>query len=450
MSGTGRRWRGLLGCLVALAATACRPAEPSRVRVVLITLDTLRYDSFAGSDQRASTMPRLQEWSRQAAIFDRFYSATSTTQPSHASKLTGLHPWQHGVARNGQNLGPDKVSVVETLRDAGFATAAVVASFPVSRAFGFDQGFDTFDDEFGRGRLGGWVGGEDQGEAAKRPFYSLAERVTERAIAQVDRAVGDRQFFWFHYFDPHDPYGNTAGGELKGPVPLLRRAGRGEDVSEGVRRARELYDQDVAFLDRWLAELLARLEDDAKRFETHVVVVSDHGESFGEDGSLAHGTRLTRGQIHVPCLIRSPRLEPGHRQDIAGSVDIAATLLSLAGVDAELPQARDLTAPAERPPRTFGMRRVHAQGARFQRLDGKRYAIDEPWFYAVLEDGVLYKGNSGRLDVPAAELAARSEGFEGRLKSLFRTFEETLEGSFQEVRLDQETFETLKALGYVP
>ena len=442
------RWQsGVWLSALALTAAGCWLAGPQRVRVVLITLDTLRYDSFAGSEERPSAMPRLQEWARQAAIFERFYAATSSTQPSHASKFTGLHPWQHGVARNGQNLDPSRISVVETLRDAGFATAAVVASFPVSRAFGFDQGFETFHDEFVRGQLGAWADGEAE---AKRHFYSLAETVTEEVITRIDGAVGDRQFFWFHYFDPHDPYGNTTDGVMRGPVAALERAGKGKDVTALVRKMRDLYDRDVEFLDRWLAELLARLESEEELYETHVVVVSDHGESFGEDGSMAHGTRLTQGQIHVPCLVRSPRVEPGRRSDIAGSVDIAATLLSLAGVEAVLPQARDLTARPERVPRAFGMRRVFGKGARFQRLDGKEYPVDEPRFYAVLEDGVIYRGNSAALDAPGAELAAQSESFRERLRRLFKTFEDSLQGTFVEEDLDQETLEILEALGYVP
>ena len=47
-------------------------------------------------------------------------------------------------------------------------------------------------------------------------FYSLADRITEAALDLIDRTTSPRQFFWFHYFDPHDPYGDTT----EEPLPM--------------------------------------------------------------------------------------------------------------------------------------------------------------------------------------------------------------------------------------
>lgn len=210
---------------------ACR--QPHRVRVVLITLDTLRYDSFAGAQGGGSSMPRLASWAENATIFTRFYASTASTQPSHASMLTGLQPWQHGVSRNGMQLIEAHQTVTETLRDEGFATSAVVASFPVSRRFGFGQGFEHFDDRFVTGEVtkGEWLDAAEQTEADVSdrpqlgdPFYSLADHIGARALAEIDAATAERQFFWFHFFDPHAPYGNTAGRPTISPPSVLRIA----------------------------------------------------------------------------------------------------------------------------------------------------------------------------------------------------------------------------------
>ena len=53
--------------------------EP-QLRLVLITLDTLRYDAVAGTSSTPSAMPRLLARAEQGAHFSRFYAATSTTQ----------------------------------------------------------------------------------------------------------------------------------------------------------------------------------------------------------------------------------------------------------------------------------------------------------------------------------------------------------------------------------
>ncbi len=442
-----------LGVLL-VSGLACHPFASKDTRIVLITLDTLRYDSFErqGDGEALTDMPALTAWGREAAVFDRFYSATSTTQPSHASMFTGLHPWQHGVTRNGQPLAAEALTVSEILQDAGFSTAAVVASFPLSREFGYEQGFGIFDDDFKRGQRGGWSRREGEAEAAK-PFFSRADTISRKAIELIDGEESGRQFFWFHYFDPHDPYGDSSDEEnapVTGPLRALEIAAKGKDPSAEVELARRLYNQDVRFMDRWIATVLDRLASDDDRFDTHIVIVADHGESFGEDGSMAHGTRLTAGQIHVPCLILSPRVAAGRRADPAGSVDIGATLLSLAGIKPGLVAGRDLTLAPSVPPRVFGMRRVHSKGARFQRLDGQRYAIDVPWFYTVLPDGYVVRGNSEEIESLPDSLSdpARQDLGED-LRRLFKAFEAELDGSFRQENLDPETREALEALGYI-
>lgn len=42
-------------------------------------------------------------------------------------------------------------------------------------------------------------------------FFSRADTVTEHALEALDAARGPRQFFWFHSFDAHAPYGSSRG-----------------------------------------------------------------------------------------------------------------------------------------------------------------------------------------------------------------------------------------------
>ena len=438
----------LLPLALSLALGCSAEPAPSGQRLVLITLDTLRYDSFAGRVDQPTTMPHLERWAEGAAVFERFYSATAATQPSHASMFTGLHPWQHGVTGNRLVLHDRHVTVAERLREAGFATSAVVASLPVSRRFGFAQGFERFEDEFETAPAAA------DGAPPAEAFYSLADAVTERALAQLDTAGSRRQFFWFHYFDPHSPYGDTAAdGATIEPRDVLRLAREGRATEAAVRRARDLYDVDVAVLDRALWRLFERLAADESNFETHVVVTADHGESFGEDGAIAHGRRLIPSQLHVPCIIRSPRLAAGRRADVAGSIDVAATLLVLAGLDDPLAAAdpqpgRDLTltAPASRS-RAFGMRRTWEKPHREIRLDGTVHLLDEHLFFMVDGAGQLHRGNAERL--LATGSPAMDEEEARRLRRLFASFERLLGANPAESDNDPETAEALRALGYL-
>ena len=147
--------RSTLPVLVAVLAVlpaglACRPGSPAAVvhhSAILITVDTLRADAlgFAG-DPRVAT-PALDRLAAAGRVFDFAHAHAVTTLPSHASILTGLYPYQHGARHNaGFVLAGDVPTLASRLRDAGFATAAVVGAFPLAARFGLDRGFEVYDD----------------------------------------------------------------------------------------------------------------------------------------------------------------------------------------------------------------------------------------------------------------------------------------------------------------
>lgn len=411
------------GLLLALAvATSCSPGPG--VRVVLVTVDTLRLDAF----EKPGLMPHTRAWAAQGAEFERAYAATSSTQPTHASLFTGLYPWEHGVVQNGAVLPEKAETVAERFAEAGFETAAVVASAVLAEHArnGMQQGFDHYSD-------GGWLeaaaAGEDEG------FYSLAGDVNERAFALLDSMHSDRQFIWIHYFDPHAPYGDDPGSEEDA-------LGYQYESRELVRRAHHLYEQDVHQLDTALDDLRRRLEADAGRYRTHVVLTADHGESFGEGGAIGHGRRVSDEQIRVPLFVVSPRLEPGVRREPVGSVDVAATLLDLGGLEeTAFGEGRSLLVrrPLER--RVFGMRRLFGPKDVERLVGGGGRPLSAHRFYAVAGERV-FRGSSRHLD------SGRQDPERSTILRSFGSFEEQLAEHASPVVGDTWTREALKALGY--
>lgn len=396
--------RGVLtvfSCVVTMAAVvapiACSRRSPRAQRIVLVTLDTLRWDAFFSASGEDRPMPHMVERTREGLVFERFYAASNVTQPSHAAMLTGRQPWSLGVVRNGVRLTDEADTVAEVLQDMGFETAAVVASFPVGRQFGFDQGFQHYVEVFSHG------GGEDrrwEGHAMPEAgFFGIADEVADAACLTLDSLEGSRQFVWVHFFDPHAPYGDSTGAPAPSIRKVLARAARGEDVTQALASMRAGYARDVRFLDDQLERVLQRLEKDTREVDTWVIGASDHGESLGEGGSLGHGKRLSEEQVRVPPFI----MHLGHRlneegseprEDLVGSVDVAATILGRAGL--ELPiEGRDLLRPAGEPRRAmvFGMRRVFRSGATETRLDGSRIRVDRPLYFAVDTEGEMIIGS---------------------------------------------------------
>lgn len=437
----------LLAALLGLSTLSCGGGE-GRVRIVLITLDTLRWDAFAPRAGAEPTMPRLAEWARDATVFEHYYSATSTTQPTHATLFTGLHPWAHGVPFNGATLAAEHQTVTERMRALGFYTAAAIASFPVHHQFGFDQGFAEYRDEFTMGDVDTWSGVEVEAEG----FHSEANYIVQQATELLDGAQGDRQFFWFHFFDPHAPYGDSVKGKKNlNPRNVIDLIRDGADPDQMCAEARAAYDRDVKYLDRALSRLLQRIAEDGDRFETHIVIVSDHGESFGEGRSLGHGKRLTPEQIHVPLIISSPRVPAGRRSEPVGTIDVTATLCALAGIP-DLPVgSRALTGDpaAIGPGVVMGMRRTFNEPYREARTDGSIEVIEPSnrRFYLV-EDGVMYTGNANGVTIEDAESEPEQGEAAARHRALFEAIEQDFNAVGFEAQDDEQTLEILRKLGY--
>lgn len=455
---------GIAMSLVASSTTGCDRGEPHRV--VLITLDTLRLDALISSDGSTAqtSMPRTAAFAAEGQSFVQFFASCSQTQPTHASLLTGLHPWEHGVSRNGMVLGSELRTLAETYRQAGYETRAVVASFPLHRRFGFDQGFEEYSDEFDLGSASETDKSWNQVNIDGNKFYSLCEATTDRAIRAIRESTSPRQFFWFHYYDPHSPYGDASQAKSTERLPrLLRQAAANEEgFPDSLIRAQKLYGDDVTALDNAVARLLAFLEENNANLPTHVALTSDHGESFGEDGSLGHARRVTRPQTQVPFVLHGPGIKPRLRTDTASSIDVAATLLALGGLEGLGNSGRNLLAldSPEPAPLAFGMRRSFsptpsdtetlAHPVDLRRINGtwKKIELLGNEFFAV-RNGVLYSGNEHEVRCEDTPDLGLDQEIASWLRDRFRQFDTELSQTEAFELTDRETETALRNLGYL-
>ena len=462
-----RRTSNALALALAIAAApACSESRERPRRVVLITLDTLRGDVFHRQD---TLMPKTRQWASRGLILGRHYSATSTTQPTHASILTGLDPWVHGVSRNGIVLADAHETLAERVAAAGWFTGAIVASFPLERRFGFAQGFQVYDDEFEVPLTERWEG-EEIGQV---PFFTLAASITERALALLTEAGTDDQFLWFHYFDPHAPWGSSRNNGSEGLSPrrieneldqsrerveraraesgqayqreLAKNQARAADL---IRASQAAYANDVRYLDRELARLFARVDADDEQFETHVIVCADHGESLGDDGWYGHGKHLTTQQILVPAFVVSPRVDPLSRSEPTGSVDISTTLASFCDVPPLSPRGRDLAVERFAGEAVVGMRRTFVEPYRQVATDGSVHLIEGHRFYYAVREGV-FRGDGTTVEYEELTPGTAERAHTDEVRKLFGSFTDLLEGARIEELIDGETQSMLEGLGYV-
>jgi arylsulfatase A-like enzyme len=181
--------------------------------------------------------------------------------------------------------------------------------------------------------------------------------------------------------------------------------------------------------------------------ETHLVVMSDHGESFGEAGSIGHGKRQTDEQLHVPLLVLSPKARPGRRDAPVGTVDVTATILGLAGLADEKAMGRDLLADAPGEGEVFGMRRTFAKSGDEDRIDGRSYDLPDLAFYRVHGDEI-YAGNRRAIRIGDTTPPRGNTPDLESTRSLFAEFERQYRGLASPARLSPEDRARLEALGY--
>lgn len=271
--------------------------------VLLITFDTTRADHLGCYGYEHGETRTLDLMARNSLRFDRCYTPATLTLPAHASLLTGLYPFQHGLRTNG--VGPLDESVVtlaEVLRDSGYATGAVIAASVLEAQYGLSQGFEFYDATFDPGAA------KSKFEYAERP----AAEVTDAAIAWLEQVRGRKYFLWVHYYDAHAPYAPPGFNPATAPLSP--------------------YDAEIAYADRELDRLLqkaAQIKVETRK-ETLLVFAADHGEALWEHGEPTHGLYVYDECLRVPLIVHLPGATPtvGVVQEPVSLVDVFPSVLS--------------------------------------------------------------------------------------------------------------------------
>jgi arylsulfatase A-like enzyme len=311
---------------------ACRAEQSTELRpnIILVTIDTLRWDHTSLSGYFRDTTPVLTRLASEAVDFDTVYTPTSSTAPAHATMFSGLLPSHHGLLRNGESLPADIPVLPAELEKLGWRTSAVVSSFVLNHRFGWFRGFgafhDTFDPSHATVMVDTWNGFEVQGGVLDQ----RADAATDQAIRAIEELSRDRRspfFLWLHYFDPHSPYVPPPGFDSAFP-PLTEP----EDPLAAWERH---YDEEILFTDTELGRFVSFLRDRRLLETTLLIVTSDHGEGFMEHGFVQHGIGLWEEFVRVPLLIRLPGGRQGGRRvtDPIDLTDLLPTIIDLLNLE---------------------------------------------------------------------------------------------------------------------
>ncbi len=370
------RWQGRVTGHVTRAASAPsrRPATPCNVVVVLF--DTMRPDHIGPYDAARPT-PAMSRLAASGVTFLNAFSTSSWTRPAIGSLLTGVRPLVHGAETPADGVRADMVSLPAVLQAHGYRTFALSHNGNFAREVGLDRGFDGFVEVFLDPAR--YLTARAAGPEALAAYY------WDVHVAPFLDSAGDQPFLvWLHDIDPHSPYAPPPpydGGRLlwrQDPAAASGEEARSatamlELVNSGLMRLEReeletlvaLYDGEIAYQDRVLATLLARLAARRTPRNTLVVLVSDHGEEFLGHDRVGHGNSLYDNTLRVPLVLALPGVLPAGRRPAATAqlLDVAPTILDILGVAAPAPwQGRSLV------PAIFGPATLRPPDPAFARL----------------------------------------------------------------------------------
>jgi arylsulfatase A-like enzyme/tetratricopeptide (TPR) repeat protein len=298
-----------LVCLCSCRSTQNVPkveaAPPLRpLDVVVVTIDTLRPDHLHCYGYPNIETPALDSIAQKGVLFENAVTPTPLTPPSHASIFTGQYPTEHHVRNTGGFvLQSSSRTLAKILNEQGWDTAAFVGSAVLKKAFGFNVGFNVYDDQMPK---------PGKGDEFREDPERRAGEVVDRAIAWLNQQSGKPYFLWVHLYDPHLPY--RPPGEF------------------AQKYKAHPYDGEIAYADQQLGRLLEAVNRKSASEKTIVSVLSDHGESLGEHGEYSHGIFLYDATLRIAFMMSGPGIPAGTRiKDQVRSIDFLPTLLDLMG-----------------------------------------------------------------------------------------------------------------------
>ena len=343
------------------------------MNIVLVIVDTLRYDHVGADGNDWIQTPNLDGLAAASWVFDRCYAASFPTIPHRTDVMTGrsggpFHAWRP--------LPFDIPTLPRALAERGYCTQ-LIHDTPhlVNGGHNFDWPFHAWTPVRGAEVDRPWIDDRPRLPEHWRPdplfdfveadpaqhrtliTYARANRKRQRdedwnaaklfltaAKFLRDNRSRDHFFLWVDCFDPHEPwdvppeyatlYDRTPGYDGRvDPRAFFVRDVRGVEPA-AVDRIRGLYAAKVSWVDRWLGVFLAALEETGLAANTAIVLTADHGTRIGEYDHVGKRAPVREQEAHVPLFVRVPGAGSGRCGAIVQPQDLFATVTAIAGAEA--------------------------------------------------------------------------------------------------------------------
>lgn len=455
LDASGKSLRTICTAAAMLAVLAGCGGEQEPPHVFVISIDTLRADYLAPYGQEQVETPTASALAAEGTLFTRALTPMGITIPVHATMLTGLMPREHAVRANVHRLADDVPTIAEDLDAAGYTSASILSLGAMNFVSGLDRGFDHASDR------------DEDG----REFRRDDAQTLEMALDWIGRQDGQSPLFMLlHFYDVHSPHLPTDhtpampdgyDGPLADGISVETLYNESQELLAGrpieLAALGALYAGEAAEADRRAGRFIEALRAQGLLENSVVIYVADHGQGLGENDYFGHGPTLEQTVLHVPLIIRDFRKRANARRvtETVGLIDIAPTILALAGLDIDHLPGRNLIVPRESDAPTVYISEVEQRSSqtefRPEHFDDEALAAYFEDFKLVEQDGQqrLYRiDETWGQDIQPAELGEMHESLRIWLADRLQDYREG-NASSERAELDNEAIEQLRSLGYI-
>ena len=300
-------YASLLCAPVCIAAASCSSKDETPNFIIFIADDVSRDDIGCYANTQVKT-PNIDNLAASGLRFNNFFLTASSSSPSRNSIITGRYPHNTGGAELHTEPPEYMVSFPEVLKKNGYYSvqAGKFHMGPYAR-----RGFDKIYDKEGNGD-----GGEEQWLKCLK-----------------ERPAGKPFFFWFASHDAHRPWGPNKLSGTHNPEDVISPS----YLADGERTKRDLssYYDEINRFDYYIGLVCGELNRQNIADNTIIIVMADNGRPFPHSK-----TRVNDRGLRSPFIIYWPSGlvdEPTVSNSLISSIDIAPTILALAGI--EIPES---------------------------------------------------------------------------------------------------------------
>ncbi|WP_339902456.1 sulfatase-like hydrolase/transferase [uncultured Cyclobacterium sp.] len=349
----------MVGAMVLLPyfGIAQSEANDKKPNIIFIYADDLRFDGLGANGNRHIITPMLDHMAEKAVRFNQANVVFSLCSPSRAALLTGRYGSANGVLELGSDLNEGELTVAEYLREAGYHTGMSgkwhLGKEPKTLGFDFSVFFKGNGTYYGRTI-------NDEGEIKKVERHCDLY-CAERAVDFIKHAAKkETPFFLFHNTQlPHMngdliwdarketkrkyrvsemPVAKSRLDDLSGKPEYLKSVRNrsqakayGYPDSLAIQKHTLDYYSVITEMDDYLSLLFKTIEELGLNENTYVFFMSDNGWMLGEHGFTSKVLPY-QPSTQVPLFVIGPDLKPTDLDHLVVNIDIAPTIMELAGI----------------------------------------------------------------------------------------------------------------------